>query len=92
MCLQRASSTFPASTAAARVARAVELLLCKAENRAWRLLYAAMHPDPDAVLQKFDAVFVIGRSDAAEGAALRCLRCCMCLFFYGTCCVSYWLL
>ncbi|WIA32340.1 hypothetical protein OEZ86_003176 [Tetradesmus obliquus] len=35
------------------------LLRRKAENRAWRLPYVATHPDPDAVLQMTDAVFMI---------------------------------
>jgi hypothetical protein len=35
------------------------LMRRKAENRAWRLPYVATHPDPDAVLQMTDVVFVI---------------------------------
>jgi hypothetical protein len=35
------------------------LMRRKAENRAWRLPYVATHPNPDAVLQMTDAVFVI---------------------------------
>jgi hypothetical protein len=38
---------------------ALGLMRRKAENRAWRLPYVATHPDPDAVLQMTDAVFVI---------------------------------